>query len=666
MTDAEQAQQELDRRSAIAELNRRGGSSSPLLPSPPSSFQPSAPMTAPLPAVAPPIGDTLTARPPLGPVAQGLNYLSPRLGSQVQDAMESYALPTVMTALAPELRIGRGLGVIGKSLMEGAGNAVGTQINQATGLQPPDPTAVAIAAGVPMFGRGVAQGIGAGSQGLVRSLPGTASVQNRMAATEAAGIAPALQPQVSARTLFSQVQHAGVPLTETTAVTTNLLATPRAISPEVQTYLKDLQKEVTSSGSLTPLALHDELMTLGRKIAASDRGTGYDSGPYKAVFAALQKDLDARIATRGPGAADAQQLKTARSTSRRELALQDLEEWIDVGGATKINRGQGKDIQFNANYVLKKMDTDRLFAGSFTPDEVAKMKTTFQRLNNVPVLDTPANVNAGSMRVMRNIAGVGSAGYMAGGTGMAAAGGAIAALGPPVVRWLVSTKAGQSLVESALKSNKGIFDQRVAAILSAGAYSALQGSNAPRQDTESAPAQAAPQGLPSPAAVITPSESIDTSIAKSAKEHDVDPHLVRAMIKAESAFNPKAVSPVGAMGLMQLMPKTATSLGVTDAYDPGQNIAGGVKHLRHLLDQFDGDVPMAVAAYNAGETRVRQADGIPHIPETQEYVRRVLQHYKEYGATAPAEPKKKGKKVTRRVLRDPLTKLITGIESTEE
>jgi soluble lytic murein transglycosylase-like protein len=126
------------------------------------------------------------------------------------------------------------------------------------------------------------------------------------------------------------------------------------------------------------------------------------------------------------------------------------------------------------------------------------------------------------------------------------------------------------------------------------------------------------------------SKEMHRAITQTSELHRVDPALVRAVIKAESSFDPDAVSRQGAMGLMQLMPKTALSLRVTDPYDPGQNIAGGVRHLRYLLDRFQGNLPLALAAYNAGETRVSRESRVPRIRETREYVRRVLRFYKDY------------------------------------
>jgi soluble lytic murein transglycosylase len=106
--------------------------------------------------------------------------------------------------------------------------------------------------------------------------------------------------------------------------------------------------------------------------------------------------------------------------------------------------------------------------------------------------------------------------------------------------------------------------------------------------------------------------------------HGVDPRLVESVIRAESAFNPTAVSRTGARGLMQLMPQTAAMLGVRDSFNPRENIEGGVRHLRYLLDRYPGNIPLAVAAYNAGEGAVDSHRGIPPYAETQQYVQRVL------------------------------------------
>jgi soluble lytic murein transglycosylase len=116
-------------------------------------------------------------------------------------------------------------------------------------------------------------------------------------------------------------------------------------------------------------------------------------------------------------------------------------------------------------------------------------------------------------------------------------------------------------------------------------------------------------------------------IMAAARKHNVDPSLVAAVIKAESAFDPKAVSWVGARGLMQLMPKTAALVGVKDSFDPEQNIMGGTRYLRMMLNRFNGNLSLAVAAYNCGPERVARDKRIPDIPETKNYVRTVLRNH---------------------------------------
>ena len=121
------------------------------------------------------------------------------------------------------------------------------------------------------------------------------------------------------------------------------------------------------------------------------------------------------------------------------------------------------------------------------------------------------------------------------------------------------------------------------------------------------------------------SNEIDTAIDNAASKHNVDANLVRALIKQESNFNPTAVSNKGAMGLMQLMPGTARQLGVTDPFDPQQNVDAGVRHLKHLLDDYDGNVALSLAAYNAGQGAVARNKGVPPYRETREYVKRITE-----------------------------------------
>jgi soluble lytic murein transglycosylase-like protein len=123
----------------------------------------------------------------------------------------------------------------------------------------------------------------------------------------------------------------------------------------------------------------------------------------------------------------------------------------------------------------------------------------------------------------------------------------------------------------------------------------------------------------------------DDLIARASERYRVDSALIKAIIKAESNFNHRAVSPVGAQGLMQLMPSTAASLQVKDSFHPETNIDGGVRYIRYLMNLFNGNLPLVLAAYNAGENAVmRHNNRIPPYPETQTYVKRVLNYFDGY------------------------------------
>lgn len=119
-------------------------------------------------------------------------------------------------------------------------------------------------------------------------------------------------------------------------------------------------------------------------------------------------------------------------------------------------------------------------------------------------------------------------------------------------------------------------------------------------------------------------------IVETACRYKVEPAIIKAIIMAESGFNPKAVSKVGARGLMQLMPRTARSLGVKDIFKPAHNIDAGVRYFKHLLDKYDGEIKLALAAYNAGSDNVRKYGGVPPFKETKFYINKVLKYYEVY------------------------------------
>jgi soluble lytic murein transglycosylase-like protein len=145
-----------------------------------------------------------------------------------------------------------------------------------------------------------------------------------------------------------------------------------------------------------------------------------------------------------------------------------------------------------------------------------------------------------------------------------------------------------------------------------------------------APAAAQAQGDCDP----LPSESIEKLILKAAQKEGVNPKLVLAMVKRESGSKPCAVSAKGAQGLMQLMPATQADLGVSDPFDAESNVNGGVKYLKQMLDRYEGNSALALAAYNAGPQRVTPGGKIPDIPETQAYVMGILAELNEENAPA--------------------------------
>jgi len=138
-------------------------------------------------------------------------------------------------------------------------------------------------------------------------------------------------------------------------------------------------------------------------------------------------------------------------------------------------------------------------------------------------------------------------------------------------------------------------------------------------------------GAPALAPIVTvgdcdplPASEVDSLVSNAAKRQDLDEALLRGVMQQESAFRPCAVSPKGAMGLMQLMPATATDSGVSNPFDPAANVEAGAKLLKELLTRYGGNLPLALGAYNAGPAKVDSDGGVPDIPETQDYVKRIL------------------------------------------
>jgi hypothetical protein len=141
-------------------------------------------------------------------------------------------------------------------------------------------------------------------------------------------------------------------------------------------------------------------------------------------------------------------------------------------------------------------------------------------------------------------------------------------------------------------------------------------------------------------------------IDKASEQHNIDPALIKAVIMAESSYNPRAVSPRGAVGLMQLMPNTAESLGVANSYNPEQNVQGGTKYLKNLIEQLNGDIKLALAAYNAGLARVKKHNGIPPFKDTEYYVHKVYHYYDFYKKQESVQNHQKVKRNKNEIVED--------------
>jgi soluble lytic murein transglycosylase-like protein len=203
-------------------------------------------------------------------------------------------------------------------------------------------------------------------------------------------------------------------------------------------------------------------------------------------------------------------------------------------------------------------------------------------------------------------------------------------------------KPDNSAQNQVATTHKRVAKKQPVAALSKTSSSTTSARAVPTPVSYTPPATPAPVASPSAPATSAvrqnaAHQNLDAVVEQTARRHDVDVNLVKAMIHTESNSNPRAVSNKGAMGLMQLMPFTARDLGVTNAFDPVQNVEGGVRYMKSLLTQFGGDLSLSLAAYNAGPGAVTRHGGIPPYRETQDYVKKIGDLY----SSLRGQPKEK-------------------------
>jgi soluble lytic murein transglycosylase-like protein len=193
-------------------------------------------------------------------------------------------------------------------------------------------------------------------------------------------------------------------------------------------------------------------------------------------------------------------------------------------------------------------------------------------------------------------------------------------------RFVTPTKGTKSSSEPKLPVERAVRQESVSS--NAGKFEISADLMVPAQRPISPPVSDVPVSYGENHSVATGNQRVNDLITQAAARNGIDHHLILAVMKQESSFNPQAISYKGARGLMQLMPATAARFGVRDIFDPAQNIEGGARYLRFLLDMFHGDVELALAGYNAGEHAVaRYGNQIPPYRETQDYVRKISAHY---------------------------------------
>lgn len=426
--------------------------------------------------------------PPSQPAApeSGGNFLS----QYVKPAVLPTGMGIAGSALGTGLGTPFGLSIPGGVIGGGLGSGLGEAANQALGITEPSLGNIVSATAVPMA-------IGAGVEAVRPFMPfmnvGKAAMTlNALAPEEAAARVAQLAPKIPASTLFKQATASQVKIPMNRAAhtidgmlddLTNVSTGVQRANSQVINYLKGLKNLLTTTEQgLTPLALQRELEGAGNVIKSVNTKGGTGSGAIKKVFEAMVKDLDDAVKMANPAQPAAQTLQAARNAFKRESVMREIGDSIE--GATKMLRGQGEHVQFNANAVLKDISKNRFYTEALTPAERGEVEGLLKLLNKIPALRPGAGQQAGSMRVnemLRSSAIGGGAGALYGG-GVGAAAGAAAGAAVPVVAEFgknvataMQMQTGRALMKELLTQSKGIATPQVASIIAAYAHAVQAG-----------------------------------------------------------------------------------------------------------------------------------------------------------------------------------------------
>lgn len=423
------------------------------------------------------------------------DFLQRPEAAQIAQADPSFIQKYVKPAVLPTAggiagaAFGGGLGTpFGMTVPGGiAGSAVGSMLgegaNQAMGITEPSLAQIGLAGAVPA----VMGTVAAVARPLLRMIPTSRAAQtlNALAPEEAAARLAPLEPKIPSKLLFAHAtaQRVLIPVNKAVGVIDDMLddltlpsAGVQRVNSQAISYLRGLQKKLaTQPAGLSPMELQKELEGAGQVIKSIGAKGGSGSGSVKNVFKALIDDLDDVAKSAHPSMPATQTLLAARDTFKREAVIGEMKEAIE--GATKVLRGQGANVQFNSNLVLKELGKNKFYKDAFTVAERGEIEGLFKLLNKIPALRPGAGAQFGSGRLAQVMqAGTvgGGIGAMQGGGIGAAVGGAVGMAVPPMVDFsrnlavAMQMRTGRALLRQLLTDSKGIATPQVMSVI--GAY----------------------------------------------------------------------------------------------------------------------------------------------------------------------------------------------------